>query len=170
MPDHDAFTTYDTERRTEFEMVDVSPGWSLKSIAELRADFLGEAAPVLMTVELVDGRYRVTQICVGEESAGHNVTSDLLRRIPVARILQDAVALLLHHNGSEISGLRDAAKSGPTDEVLKLVAGVYQAAQAASSPPVQFVAEMFDINRRRAADWTRRARLADYLKVPGGDG
>lgn len=90
--------------------------------------------------------------------AGERVGATATEVVRVAQLaIQEA-------HGTPLRRRRDRV----TDELLREVAEVYQAAQAKGQPPTMTVAEQFYKSHSSAARWVSRARKAGHLP-PAGD-
>jgi hypothetical protein len=92
------------------------------------------------------------------------ITSEGLRRLPLARILRSA---LMNYLGtfSVLMGrdLPALGRSGPNPEVLEVVAAAYRIAYLLRDPPTAMVATLFNLPRSTAARWVQRARREGFL-------
>jgi Family of unknown function (DUF6214) len=149
-----------------------------------------------VTVERGRAIPRCTELIMrADESA--SVTGELLRRVPVARILAQAVVTPLvmvkidetrpgtrRITGHDLTpdklyeryveGARRPRRGSPiTDENLEQVAELYRAAVGRGDPPTQTVADAMGIPRSTAARWVAKARerklLGPSLRGRGGE-
>jgi len=151
---------------------------------ELEADVIVErrrAVPhcVKLMVRRVDALGRASR---------EPVTTDILRSIPIARILARAMEnpfmFFKIGEGPEgrkrlelpgeaeraklyarhVEGARQPRRGSPiTDENLRQVAGLYRAAMERGDPPTQTVADAMGVPRSTAARWVAKARERDLL-------
>jgi hypothetical protein len=147
------------------------------------------------------GTLRCTQItiAVADTSSPGDVTAQVLRSIPVARLIaaadksrRDYLALLARHPepapdgeywhvwaGKHLPLPRTAGQRGRprywTDDTYQEVARVYSLAVAAGQPPVKAVAEALKTTPRSASKLVSKARAAGHLpptsrgRIAGGD-
>jgi hypothetical protein len=104
--------------------------------------------------------------------AGPPITGELIRKIPVQRIVTVAAMIesgTLDESG-EVTPLRftDAdierlVKAGATDETLLAVAQIYVTSALAGDPPARSVREVLGIPASTANVWIRRAKDRGFL-------
>lgn len=117
------------------------------------------AEPVAqLTVGIVDGRIRCTAIQIKAE-AGTFLTGEDLRRIPIARLIAEAVDKSPSPAPAAPDGFPTA---GPTADAIRYIANVYTLAYAAGQPPTKAVAAL-GLTYSTAARWVALARAAGYL-------
>jgi hypothetical protein len=130
-------------------------------------------------VLMLDGaRYVVQDLRFIRREGGAPITSELIRRIPVQRIVRGVVTELAELRTDpdavyESDGFRLRApervvitpderermvEAGPTDETLLWVARIYVMAGVAGDPPAKSVKETLDIPMPTANNWIRRAK------------
>jgi hypothetical protein len=116
------------------------------------------------------------------------VTTDALRKIPVARFIREARKsrlLVMSPEGvsdlSEVAGPEDTYGVGKrsikrgkplTDQHLEAVAEQYRAAVKAGRPPTETIRKLAGVGRPTAAKWIRAARDRGFLgaAIPGKAG
>jgi hypothetical protein len=117
----------------------------------------------------------VQELRITRQNEGEPITSELIRKIPVQRLIRglvsDAVELWILQPSPE--GTRNYAISlvelsedergrlvaaGPTDETLLWVARIYVMAELAGDPPAKSVRETFGVPTSTASYWIKRAR------------
>lgn len=100
-----------------------------------------------------------------EHKTGGPITSTLLRRIPVAEVLSEALRAInpVMHFGFSKRDIDAAMERGPDPETLRLVAKVYEAARLQRGNPVAEVVDVFTISRSTATRWVRKAVDAGYI-------
>ena len=130
---------------------------------EARLDDDDEIAAVSLEAALVEGRYRVMRVEVRGRETG--VTSETLRRVPVAAILTKAVAHQVHKVGwlNEAGEDEDWVWQNPLDNPDTALDIVYLTARACAAPPTLAVADFFEISRSAAAQRVARRRKAGFL-------
>lgn len=118
-------------------------------------------------VELVatmrNDQYEVDKLTCSRKRNGPEVTGELIRSIPVGRVLR---AGALRANSLFGSPHADAAKirgQGPTDESLRVVASVYRMALAVRDDPTSAVTNALKLPRPTAARWVKSARQRGFL-------
>ena len=111
------------------------------------------------------GRYAPRSVTV--RSGEVDVTGDVLRTIPVAKILRGGVMSALQAVTLLSAGPApaDLGKAGPTDETLRWVARIYRLALLVGDAPTQAVAEGLSVPRSTAGRWVTRARDRGHLTV-----
>jgi hypothetical protein len=140
---------------------------------------------------LEGARYVVQDLRFIRREGGAPITSELIRRIPVQRIVRGVVTELAELRTDpgavyESDGMRMRAPeqvvippdergrlvgAGPTDETLLWVARVYVMATLAGDPPAKAVKENLGIPMPTANNWIRRAKDRGILKqqAPTGE-
>jgi hypothetical protein len=132
-------------------------------------------ADIVATMVLEGRRYVVQELRITRQNEGEPITSELIRKIPVQRLIRglvsDAVELWILQPSPE--GTRNYAISlvelsedergrlvaaGPTDETLLWVARIYVMAELAGDPPAKSVRETFGVPTSTASYWIKRAR------------
>lgn len=146
--------------------VDLGGGLQVPAEIDVTAEDVGGCAVQLTAVYNPDsGRYAARSITVRADDG--EVTGEILRSIPVARILREGVmdmvqALTFLDMGSPPD---DLGKAGPTDETLRWVARIYRWALLVGDAPTQAVAEGLSVPRSTAGRWVTRARDRGHLTV-----
>ena len=116
--------------------------------------------------------YVISEICVSPApDSDAPVDPTELRRLPVTTWVQDHVLEYLTKQHAIPGGvaMSDApvnpsfADDGPTEDALRVFAGLYQAAVIAHVAPVKFLCEYLGFGRPKAANWVKRARAAGFL-------
>lgn len=158
------------------------PGWALPDLFAARWADLPVDAVVTMTVQVVDRAPRCVGLSVVAKK-GCAVDGVLLRRLPVATLLEYAVAAAAqretkpgHYSLSSFKSpdaFRAFRASHPvrkprerwqlTPNHLREVAEVYRAARSA---PVAAVAEHWNKPRPTASRWIAKARAEHYFDEP----
>lgn len=129
------------------------------------------AVRVDLVVELVDGRYVVTDLRASQVDGGPPIDSRQLRAVPVAEIVADGVRPYVLANADGGAGGPwqpltvgpDDVADGPSDRAIRKVAQVYRYAWMCGLPPTATVAEITGLKRATAANWIGRARDRGYL-------
>ncbi len=151
-------------------MVDIGHGIQIpQTHSDTRTDIEGYRATLVAAYDPAVGRYRATSITI-EAMRDHEVTSEMMRKIPVARMLAlitESIALLMPIGGIGPREERaaDYPATGPTDETLRHVAGIYTLAHVVGYPPSKAVAHRLGIPRSTATTWATRARDRGFLTV-----
>ena len=111
-----------------------------------------------LEVELLDGRYAVTELRACRKAGGDPVTTDGLRAIPLARILmaafEGAVLAWKRSPGGDAIG----APIGPWHDEQTRVAAIYLLAYACGQAPTKAVAQALGIPQSTAAKKVMKAR------------
>lgn len=101
---------------------------------------------------------------------GPPVTTDALRRVPVAGIVRAGlVGHVLERDPDNpqsytpFSPDADIAKHGPTDEALRAAATIYRLAYALGDSPTKAVATALELTHSTAARWVATARERGFL-------
>ena len=140
----------------------------------------GHDVEVLVVVD--DGRLSAREVVVRQVDDGPPVTSEALRLVPVATLVQWAGRHLRHvrsvREGQVVldAGPADetefarAKQQGMTDETLQLVARTYRVAVLMGRPPVRVIEEWFELPRSTAGRWVTAARKRGYLEPAAGPG
>jgi len=118
---------------------------------------------VEMEARMRRGRYEVNQFVCLRKKGGPEITSEVIRRLPVGDLLRFAA---LNANSLWASPYADPEKiraQGPTDESLRVVAQVYRMAIAARDDPTAAVASGLQLPRPTAARWVKTARQRGFL-------
>jgi hypothetical protein len=130
------------------------------------------------------GRAHCAEVRVRALALGEPVTREVLRNIPLRRLLHDAVAGLSMKvtetlpDGAQVIepltaserealderfGRRPRRGSPITDASLRAVADRYREAVERGDPPTQSVARELNVARSTAARWVTKARERDFL-------
>lgn len=134
---------------------------------------------IRLDVVIDDGRFLVEQMTCTRHGDGPPVTSEGIRTVPVGRLL--AYAAFRHVFVAKKAGggravspfagteLAEGAKQGPTDEVLRNVAVVYQVHYACGVAPTKGVENSFKLARSTAGRWIAMARERGFLDPATSD-
>lgn len=133
--------------------------------------------PITFTVRLSvayeDDRFVLRSVEVAQADDGPPVTADVLRVLPLNRIMVLAVEDLLFDvevAKAAAEGKTDTTKmtplswvapdpgSGPTDDNIKVVSIAYRIAYACGVPPTKYVEERMGLSRATAGRWIKAAR------------
>lgn len=123
----------------------------------------GLPADVELVATMRGGHYEVDKLVCSRKKNGPEITGELIRSLPVARLLQQSA---VKANTFQASPHADAAKireQGPTDESLQVVARVYRLALAIREDPTAAVASGLQLPRPTAARWVKTARARGFL-------
>jgi hypothetical protein len=138
----------------------LAPGFHVPSSATVRfADWNGYRLELEIALE--DGRYRCSELHLYQREGGAEVTGEVLRALPVARVVREAVEQVVVLPVPDVTKRMDGRS--PSDETLKSLAGIYALAAVAGYPPKQRVADTFGISTSAASRWIARAREKKYL-------
>ncbi len=153
-------------------------GQDIYAPSEIRHTYtdMGDGLPdVALSLGLEGRRYVVTSLTFDRaRDGGLPITSELIRRIPVQRMVNEAVgwAVELWMDGKirEVVMPEELRASlvnqGPTDETLTWVARIYIMAEAAGLKPAQSVKESLKIPISTAGYWIRRAKDRGFMELP----
>jgi hypothetical protein len=163
-------------------MVPFGEGLSLPAGYEVRVDDDQFPCVVELEVAVVDGRPQCRELRVSAREGGPPVTSEEIRRLPIAGFLRHTAQYAAYRhellpNGSvkftpiadqDIDAVygqlrRRGPRRGRDHERLKEVAGIYQAALARRDPPTQTVANVMSVAQSTAAKLVRAARNEGLL-------
>jgi hypothetical protein len=120
-------------------------------------------ADVELVATMRRGHYEVDKLVCSRKHNGPEITGELIRSLPVARLLQEGA---IKANSFQASPHADAAmirKQGPTDESLRVVAQVYRLALAVRDDPTAAVASGLRLPRPTASRWVKTARQRGFL-------
>jgi hypothetical protein len=138
---------------------------------------LGDATyKVTMKVEPVHGRYEATSVNI-EREGDAPITADVLRRVQVQTNVVSAVAFVSLDPESkwgwpegtgESTPLPELARSGgragPSEELLREVASVFEAAYLLDLGTTLEVQKQFEVSRPTATRWVAEAKRRGYIK------
>lgn len=139
----------------------VSPSESDLEPLELTAD---------LELDIVDGRLACTSVTVSRLEGGPPVTSERLRRIPIAQWVSWAAEdIAIREIVSDSKTRRfdwppaEFALDGPTPEALEQVARVYAYCMATGRAPTQELATRYGITKQTGSRWIATARRRGIL-------
>ena len=146
-------------------------------LGRFEASFEDESLPYAVTLGAIleEGRFSVISLTATRLPKGPPVTSEGVRRLPIATLLQFVAATSLLRvertpSGDEVlispmdlPDLTELAVDGPTDEVLGYVALIYRIGYAVGNAPTREVVQAFGISRATAGRWIAQARELEYL-------
>lgn len=134
-------------------------------------------------IGVAGGRLVADRVEVKRLESGAGITSELLRRIPVATLVRfGAHAVQYVHGRRESGGLTVGAawpseeegayvaRHGLDDETLKIVARTYRVAYLIGDSPTKKVEELLELPRSTAGRWVAAARERGYLSESRGAG
>ena len=142
---------------------DVGGGLMVGTKLEIEmADDRSLPCDVALTAELRKGRYEVVALTCTRRPNGPEITSELIRTVPVGAVLRRGAldAYKLFSPGANPVRLR---AEGPTDDTLRVVARVYRMAVVVRDDPTRAVASTFDVPRPTASRWVQMARKRRFL-------
>jgi hypothetical protein len=162
-------TLRDQKIGTPGDVVELEDGFVIARKVEILAEDLGGFAVELVTTYRPEsGRYEADDLRVTRRD-GREVTGEILRTIPVAKILHDGVMKSLHLGrallNAHVHPPTDLSKAGPTDETLRWASFVYRMAMLSGDAPTQAVADNLKVPRSTAGRWVTRARDRGHLSV-----
>ncbi len=140
----------------------------------------GQDVEVLVVVQ--DGRLVAREVVVRQVDDGPPVTSEALRQVQVAALVQWAVRhiqrvhavrehqIVLDAGLAHEAEFTRAKQQGMTDETLQLVARIYRVALLMGKPPVKIIEEWFELPRSTAGRWVTAARKKGFLEPAAGPG
>lgn len=157
-------------------VVPLAGGFSLFDRFDARIDDPDVPVLVELGVALEAGRLVAERVTCLRRGGGGPVTSDVLPRVPVGRLVRAAATnVVMRSEGQAVMGGRGLVSvntpyrpevdvsQGPTPEALEAVAVVYRLAFAVGEPPTRAVAEQLGLARSTAGRWVQRAREAGLL-------
>lgn len=132
---------------------------------------------VTMTLDVIGDRLQCVDLCVHRRENGPAVTTEGIRRIPVATyvrgaaidlgVVLEAVSLEADPDQVELVGWEpppaDFAAEGMTDEALRQVSRVYQWAMATGDRPYGVLERGYGLPRAKASRWIATARRRGLL-------
>lgn len=160
-----------TRALTRARSVEVARGLRVNS--EFAATATGSALPFDVTIEARydGGEFQVHRLTASSAPDGEFVTTEALRKVPVGRILQQALEKLVVE-GEWRSGLVDwgpggvrlhTRPKGPDEDALLTVAVLYRFAHMVGVPPTAYVAETLRLPKSTAGRWVGLARKSGHL-------
>lgn len=159
------------------ELVHVKPDL----VAPRRIPFKGEGpkgldVDIRADLVLEGRRYAISRLEVTRTADGVSITGELLRKIPVNRIVRivRTVSPLVFIRRNEVDipfdvnakVKRQVAENGPTPENLTWIARVYSAAELVGEQPAKQVQTTFSLPASTASYWIRRAKDRGLLDDP----
>lgn len=156
-------------------LVELAPG--LKVPQRMEGTIEGEDLPfdIDLVVVLDKGRFVCEELACRRKPDGLPVETELVRQLPVARLVREVATSYLFHveeldkGGFHVSpynwhGLRESAlEHGPTEVVIEGVARLYRFAFACGMPPTKTIVEEIGIPRSTAVRWISMARQRGLL-------
>jgi hypothetical protein len=142
--------------------IEVVDGVPVPSVMSAKAISEDPPFEVDVVIELREGRMVATSVTCSTGEAG-NVSTEILRQIPVAQIVTSGVLSavgMLPLAGTDLAALR---RAGPTHETLGAVAAVYRLAYLTSGRPTAYVRETFGVSKSTASRWVQLARAKGFL-------
>jgi hypothetical protein len=145
----------------------------LRVSAEFSAHATGPGLPYDVTIEAryEGGRFRVLTLTTTSRPEGEPVTTEGLRKVPVGRIMQQALEKLVVE-GEWQSGLVEwgpwgismhTRPKGPDEDAQLTVAALYRFAHLVGVPPTAYVAETLGLPKSTAGRWVGLARKSGHL-------
>jgi len=160
----------------------VALGDDLFMYADTRVAVRGWTHDVDVRVGVVEGRLAATHVEARQRDDGPPVTGEVLREVPVARLVNYAKHTVKvrrpHEGGGYESGPawpsveegEYVARHGLDDETMRIVARAYRVAYLIGQPPTKTVERLFDLPRSTAGRWVAAAREHGYLSASRGPG
>lgn len=128
---------------------------------------------VRLDLAIEGGRLEVAKLTCSRRRGEPLLTTEELRRIPVAWLIREAAEwILFEDNGKGVAktahvldeiDFEGLAAEGPVDESLEYVAAIYRLAWMCHDDPTKAVRERFGIPRSTAARWVAKAREKGFL-------
>jgi hypothetical protein len=165
------------------QMVTVAP--DLVVARTLNETVNGYPVQVHVDVDPESGRLVATEVRVSQKDDRSPVTSEVLRLIPVAHLIKQAIRNAVEvkttgEGGSAVTQVsprvlteelrQRLVESGPTAETLDWVAYFYRLALLLGDPPTRTVEILFRVPRSTAGRWVAAAREHGYLAAAEGPG
>lgn len=129
---------------------------------------------VRLDLAIEGGRLEVAQLTCTRRKGEPLLTTEQLRRVPVARLIREAAEyVLFERGGKQWARTRNVlddvdfdalVENGPQPETLEYVAAIYRLAWVCHDDPTKAVVERFGgLPRSTAGRWVSKAREAGYL-------
>lgn len=127
-----------------------------------------------------DVRFVCTDVRVRQRPGSPAVSGEVLRAVPVQDLIRDGFFLALVQPGRRSKDEQQSvvgkllhppdglAEQGPTDEVLRWVAQIYEFARAIGDPPAKSVQDGLSVSRATAGRWVAEARRRGLLESGEG--
>lgn len=152
------------------DLVEAAPGVGVPRRFSAKVWDLGDLPCDLeLEAQLEGGRFVLTRLCGFRREGGPALTSEILRAVPVARVLRAVLEAITHDVSRSGDGrvhfsmTRVDREAGPTDENLRRVARVYRGAHLVGMPPTKAVQDHFGLARSTAGRWVMEARRQGFL-------
>ena len=120
-------------------------------------------ADVELVATMRRGHYEVDKLVCSRKKNGPEITGELIRSLPVGRLLQQSAIKANTLFGSPYADAAKIREQGPTDESLRVVAQVYRLALAVRDDPTAAVASGLQLPRPTASRWVKTARQRGFL-------
>jgi hypothetical protein len=143
-------------------VVTLAPGHPVAGVVTVAASGPDLPCDVELRAELERGTYVVTELRCTRRQGGPEVTGEVIRTVPVARILH-AGALKANKLFGPHADPAALKAQGPTEESLRVVAQVYRMAHLVRDNPTQAVSSALGLPHSTAARWVVQARRAGFL-------
>lgn len=152
----------------------IRPGLAMPSTVTVVAEDL-HGYDVEVEVVPLRGRLTAREVRVRQRENGPPVTSEVIRSVPVARLVQEAAAQVMSSStsaeGVTTSIMRQLTEEhveqlragGPTDAALDWVAYLYRLSVAVGEPPTRTVEQVLGLPRSTAGRWVSLARQRGFL-------
>lgn len=129
------------------------------------------------------GRFVCQRLTVRQRQGGQPVTSEAIRRVPVATLIRGVGAqhwMTIEDEGEQGVSMSDRRlddhsierikREGPTDEAMAWVAHAYRMALVLGDPPTRAVEAALELPRSTAGRWVAMAREKGFLGRTEGQG
>ncbi|MDQ3326023.1 MAG: hypothetical protein M3529_09975 [Actinomycetota bacterium] len=166
---------------THSERIDL--GDDLLMHADTRVTVRGWSHDVDLRIGLDSGRLIAHELQVSRKDGGERVTSEVLRSVPVAKLVRAAAACVQHVRARHDGGGMTVGPAWPSedelvyverhrmdDDTLRIVARIYRVAYLLGDPPTRKVEKLLDVPRSTAGRWVAAARERGYLSEAPGPG
>jgi len=160
----------------------VELGDDLFMYADTRVSTHSRHNVIELRVGVHDGRLVADEVSVRRRDDCPPVTSEMLRAIPVARLVRYAAATVQHVVSRGEGGAMMVAPAWPhetewanvrwglNDETLRIVARIYRVAYLLGDAPTKTVQTMLDQPRSTVGRWIAAARQRGFLSESRGAG
>lgn len=106
----------------------------------------------------------------GRRLGWEGINGALVRRLPLGRLSEEASRLLMSELRAErgkpardLERIREMARQGPRDEVLRLVGELYAEALVHDHKPAKAIADQMQLPTSTASRWIRKSRDLGYI-------
>lgn len=106
----------------------------------------------------------------GRRLGWEGINGSLARKLPLGRLSDEAARLLMSELQAErgkpardLESVREMARLGPRDEVLRLVGELYAEALMHDHKPAKAIADQMELPTSTASRWIRKSRELGYI-------